>query len=147
MSAVVESCPSVSHPLGSGPLPSPFFLSSLVPLQCPPQAQRPQRHAHLAVQVLPDAAGLSRNSSSFPDKQRGQPDPVTRPADKCRWVGNPAGVAWRFLAVLPPIESCWQSPANVREEPRIPEVSGHASVGLEGRGQRADNLCTGVGSP
>lgn len=39
--------------------------------------------------MLPEAAGLSRNSSSFSEKQRGQPDPVTRPADKWRWAGNP----------------------------------------------------------
>ena len=36
----------------------------------------------------PEAAALSRNSSSFSEKQRSQPDSVTKPADKWRWAGN-----------------------------------------------------------
>lgn len=41
------------------------------------------------MEVFLEAAGLSRNSSSFPEERRGQPDLVARPADKRRWAEHP----------------------------------------------------------
>ena len=97
----------------------------VAPTQCPPQPLLPQGRPHLTMQVIPEAVCLFGNSSLFSEKKRGQPDPVARPADQCRWAGNQTGVAQGFpaesssqpphIGVGKPVPVCWQSPTKVGE--------------------------------